>query len=58
MDAAKEQKGHGDTSSDTAVPRRKAEQNGLVVYASAAIIKRKEPTIRIAPLATGYRLCV
>ena len=30
----------------TAVPRRKAEQNSLVVYASAAIIKRKEPIIR------------
>ena len=42
----------------TAVLRRKAEQNGLVVYASAAIIKRKEPTIRIPLLATGYRLCV
>ena len=42
----------------TAVLRRKAEQNGLVVYASAAIIKRKEPIIRIALLATGYRLCV
>lgn len=42
----------------TAVPRRKAEQNGLVVYASVAIIKRKEPTIRIPLLATGYRLCV
>ena len=42
----------------TAVLRRKAEQNGLVVYASAAIIKRKEPIIRIPLLATGYRLCV
>ena len=42
----------------TAVPRRKAEQNGLVVYASVAIIKRKEPTIRMPLLATGYRLCV
>ena len=33
-------------------------KNGLVVYASAAIIKRKEPIIRIPLLATGYRLCV
>ena len=33
-------------------------KNGLVVYASAAIIKRKEPIIRISLLATGYRLCV
>ena len=41
----------------TAVLRRKAEQNGLVVYASAAIIKRKEP-INVGLLATGYRLCV
>ena len=42
----------------TAASRRKAEQNGLVVYASAAIIERKEPIIRIPLLATGYRLCV
>ena len=89
MDAAKKQKGHGDTSLDTAVSlkkgdfttprwsifskgkrrlemqyfktaasRSKAEQNGLVVYASAAIIKRNEPIIRIPLSATGYRLCV
>ena len=44
----------------TAVLRRKAEQNGLVVYASATIIKRKEPIIR-APVGYGLsalRLCV
>ena len=44
----------------TAVLRRKAEQNGLVVYASAAIIKRKEPIIRM-PAGYGLsalRLCV
>ena len=44
----------------TAVLRRKAEQNGLVVYASAAIIKRKEPINR-GPLGYGLsalRLCV
>ncbi len=92
MDAAKKQKGHGNTSSDTAVSlkkgdfntppvdpiyskgkrrleiqyfktavlRRKAEQNGLVVYASAAIIKRKEPINR-GPVGYGLsalRLCV
>ena len=37
----------------TAVLRRKAEQNGLVVYASAAIIKRKEPINRVP---VGYGL--
>ena len=37
----------------TAASRRKAEQNGLVVYASAAIIKRKEPINRAS---TGYGL--
>ena len=44
----------------TAVLRRKAEQNGLVVYVSATIIKRKEPIIR-APVGYGLsalRLCV
>ena len=44
----------------TAVLRPKAEQNGLVVYASAAIIKRKEPINRV-PLGYGLsalRLCV
>ena len=44
----------------TAVLRRKAEQNGLVVYASAVAIKRKEPIIR-APIGDGLsalRLCV
>ena len=44
----------------TAVLRRKAEQNGLVVYASAAIIKRKEPINR-GPVGYGLsalRLCV
>ena len=44
----------------TAVLRRKAEQNGLVVYASATIIKRKEPIIRM-PAGYGLsalRLCV
>ena len=44
----------------TAVLRRKAEQNGLVVYASAAIIIRKEPINRV-PLGYGLsalRLCV
>ena len=44
----------------TAVLRRKADYNGLVVYASAAIIKRKEPIIR-APIGDGLsalRLCV
>ena len=44
----------------TAVLRRKAEQNGLVVYASAAIIKRKEPINRV-PVGYGLsalRLCV
>ena len=44
----------------TAVLRRKAEQNGLVVYASAAIIKRIEPINRW-PLGYGLsalRLCV
>ena len=44
----------------TAVLRRKAEQNGLVVYASAAIIKRKEPINRL-PIGYGLsalRLCV
>ena len=91
MDVVKKQKGHGDTSLDTAVSlkkgtlppprksifskgkrrlemqyfktavlRRKAEQNGLVVYASAAIIKRKEPINRV-PVGYGLsalRLCV
>ena len=40
--------------------RRKAEYNGLVVYASAAIIKRKEPINR-GPVGYGLsalRLCV
>ena len=44
----------------TAVLRRKAEQNGLVVYANAAIIKRKEPINRV-PVGYGLsalRLCV
>ena len=44
----------------TAVLRRKAEQNGLVVYASAAIIKRKEPINRV-PVGYGLsalRLCI
>ena len=44
----------------TAVLRPKAEQNGLVVYASAAIIKRKEPINRV-PIGYGLsalRLCV
>lgn len=44
----------------TAVLRRKAEQNGLVVYASAAIIKRKEPINRV-PVGYGLSalcLCV
>ena len=44
----------------TAVLRRKAEQNGLVVCASAAIIKRKEPINRV-PVGYGLsalRLCV
>ena len=44
----------------TAVLRTKAEQNGLVVYASAAIIKRKEPINR-GPVGYGLsalRLCV
>ena len=44
----------------TAVLRTKAEQNGLVVYASAAIIKRKEPINR-GPGGYGLsvlRLCV
>ena len=44
----------------TAVLRPKAEQNGLVVYASAAIIKRKEPINRV-PVGYGLsalRLCV
>ena len=44
----------------TAVLRRKADFNGLVVYASAAIIKRKEPINRV-PVGYGLsalRLCV
>ena len=44
----------------TAVLRRKADLNGLVVYASAAIIKRKEPINRV-PVGYGLsalRLCV
>ena len=44
----------------TAASRRKADLNGLVVYASAAIIKRKEPINRV-PLGYGLsalRLCV
>ena len=44
----------------TAVLRRKAEQNGLVVCASAAIIKRKEPINRV-PVGYGLSalsLCV
>ena len=92
MDAAKKQKGHGDTSSDTAVSLKKGDfttppvnpifqkengglkcniskppfcaarpnENGLVVYASAAIIKRKEPINRV-PVGYGLsalRLCV
>ena len=47
-------------SFQTAVLRRKAEQNGLVVCASAAIIKRKEPINRV-PVGYGLsalRLCV
>ncbi len=36
----------------TAVLRRKADLSGLVVYASAAIIKRKEPITR-CPLGYG-----
>ena len=78
MDAAKKQKGHGDTSLDTAVSLKKGDfttppvnpifqkengglkyniskppfraarpnKNGLVVFASAAIIKRIEPINR------------
>ena len=92
MGVAKKPKGHGDTSSDTAVSLKKGDfttpsvdpifqkengglkcniskppfyaarpnENGLVVYASAAIIKRKEPIIR-APIGDGLsalRLCV
>ena len=44
----------------TAASRRKADLNGLVVYASAAIIKRKEPINRV-PVGYGLsalRLCV
>ena len=44
----------------TAVLRRKADLSGLVVYASAAIIKRKEPINRV-PVGYGLsalRLCV
>ena len=44
----------------TAVSHRKADLNGLVVYASAAIIKRKEPINRV-PVGYGLsalRLCV
>ena len=44
----------------TAASRRKADLNGLVVYASAAIIKRKEPITRV-PVGYGLsalRLCV
>ena len=44
----------------TAVLRRKADLNGLVVYASADIIKRKEPINRV-PVGYGLsalRLCV
>ena len=44
----------------TAVLRHKANLNGLVVYASAAIIKRKEPINRV-PVGYGLsalRLCV
>ena len=37
----------------TAASRRKADLNGLVVYASAAIIKRKEPITRCT---LGYGL--
>ena len=40
----------------TVALRSKADLNGLAVYAGAAIIKRKEPIIRIPLLATGYRL--
>ena len=92
MGTAKRQKGHGDTSSDTAVSLKKGDfttptvdpnfqkengglkcnilkppfcaarpnGNGLVVYASAAIIKRKEPINRV-PVGYGLsalRLCV
>ena len=92
MGVAKKQKGHGDTSSDTAVSLKKGDfitpsvnpffqkengglkcniskppfcaarpnENGLVVYASAAIIKRKEPINRV-PLGYGLsalHLCV
>ena len=44
----------------TAASCRKADFSGLVVYASAAIIKRKEPINRV-PLGYGLsalRLCV
>ena len=44
----------------TAVLRRKADLNGLVVYASAAIIKGKKPINRV-PVDNGLsalRLCV
>ena len=44
----------------TAVLRRKADLNGLVVYASAVTIKRKEPINRV-PVGYGLsalRLCV
>ena len=92
MGVAKKQKGHGDTSSDTAVSLKKGDfttpsvnpffqkengglkcniskppfcaarpnKHGLVVYASADIIKRKEPINRV-PVGYGLsalRLCV
>ena len=91
MDVAKKQKGHGDTSSDTAVSLKKGDfitpsvnpffqkENGglkygiskppfcaarpilaVLLYASAAIIKRKEPINRM-PLGyelSALRLCV
>ena len=92
MSSVKKQKGHGDTSSDTAVSLKKGDfttppvnpffqkengglkcniskppfcaarpnKHGLVVYASADIIKRKEPINRV-PVGYGLsalRLCV
>ena len=44
----------------TAASRRKADFNGLVVYASAAIIKRKEPINRVSVGCglSALRLCV
>ena len=57
MDVAKEQKGDFTTPPVNPILQK---ENGLVVYASAAIIKRKEPINRV-PLGYGLsalRLCV